>query len=122
MSKPTLWPTRSASPAHLRKSATACVDRGRLLDVLLGDAVELLADDRSPGLDEGRPAILDLAVWTLTAPISTIGPCLTSRLVVSTSNTTNGWLFWTASAKSMTESTPGSMYGMRFVLPTCSRS
>ena len=33
----------------------------RALDVLVGDAVHLVADDRAPGVDEGRPAVGDLA-------------------------------------------------------------
>ena len=33
----------------------------RALDVLVGDAVHLVADDRAPGVDERRPAVGDLA-------------------------------------------------------------
>ncbi len=44
-----------------------------------------------PGLTSVDQRSLILRLVTLTAPISTIEPCLTSRLVVSTSKTTKLW-------------------------------
>ena len=50
---------------ELEEVRDGLVDRGRLLDVLLGDAVELRADDGAAGLDQRRPAVGDLAALDL---------------------------------------------------------
>ena len=61
MSKPTEWPTSGALPDEVERLAGRLGGARRALDVLVGDAVHLVADDRAPGVDEGRPAVGDLA-------------------------------------------------------------
>ena len=55
---------------------------------------------------------MTLPPFTLTAPISTMSPSLTSRLVVSTSKTTNVFLASSASRNSITDSVPASRNGV----------
>ena len=64
-SKPTLWPTRSASPANVEELLGRVLGRRGALDVLVGDAVDLVADDRAARVDEGRPLVGDLAALDL---------------------------------------------------------
>ena len=61
MSKPTEWPTSGASPTKSSALRAASAGLERALDVLVRDAVHLVADDRSSGVDEGRPLVGDLA-------------------------------------------------------------
>ena len=61
MSKPTEWPTNGAFADEVERLAGGLGRARGALDVLVGDAVHLVADDRAPGVDEGRPAVGDLA-------------------------------------------------------------
>ena len=90
MSKPTLWPTRRASPAQSKNFGDGF---SRCRGALTSSSVmpwSCLPTMALPGLTRVDHLSAILPPWTLTAPISTIAPCLTSRLVVSTSKTTKG--------------------------------
>ena len=64
-SKPTEWPTMTELTDE-REGLLGGVGRlGRLLDVGVGDAVHLVADDRAARVDERRPAVDDLAALDL---------------------------------------------------------
>ena len=64
-SKPTEWPTIFASPTNVERLAGGLGGLRGLLDVRVLDAVHLVADDRPARVDEGRPAVGDLAALDL---------------------------------------------------------
>ena len=107
---------------NLRACFAASAGLGRLLDVGVRDAVHLVADDRPAGVDEGRPAVGDLAALDLDrGDLDEVGH-LGSVPVVSTSTTTSSSPSATASANSRTEPVPGSRNGVLLALPTSFRS
>ena len=122
MSKPTEWPTSSASPTKSSALRAASAGVGAPLTSLSVMPCIWLPTIGRPGFTKVDQRSVILPPLTRTAATSTRSAILGSVPVVSTSTTTNSAPFLASSAKVRTESVAGSRYGRRLALPTFSRS
>ena len=119
MSKPDRVADDQRVADEVERLAGGLGGRRGALDVLVGDAVHLVADDRPARVDEGRPAVDDLAALDLDrGDLDEVGHLRVGagRLDVDDDELALG--VGRPSAKSSTESVGGSRYGMRLALPT----